>query len=505
MPDLIYEDRTLFRSISIWQEGDCLIFSRKNIAGEKRTEINILDITRIEARKELTSYTLMIYRDNSSFLPVDNLTGKAIEELQKNLGSLIRVTEAREKISVTIDEIRNEAEKVITNLAENFDARIIVSFLVSSAVKLDCSDIHITPARKKVRIQFRKDGLLTDVGCIPVDIYPKILAALKNMAKLASYKRSVPQDGSFRLEDNKLDVDIRCATMPTLYGEKVVLRILNTKKTPLFLEDLGFDHATLKKYQLLISQPQGCIVLTGPAGSGKTTTIFASLISFFNAYQGTINIATIEDPVEYVIEEFQQTQIKEEAGMTFAAGLKSLLRLDPDIIMAGEIRDGETAQAAVRAALTGHLLFTTLHARNTLGVYPRLIEMGITPQLAASAITAVLYQRLIRKLCPKCKKESQPPEELLKEINQRKLSFEKYYSHTGCPVCGGTGYSGRTGIFELLAVDENFREMLIRGAPLGELTQYQVATGMKFLRDDAMQKILSGITDFDEIQRVCPI
>jgi len=504
MNSLIYDNRSFLKSARIESDGKNLVFTRRNISGENRVEVQIARIKKIDAEKNILSYTLKIEQENGKPVLFGGLDQSAVEELKKHLGSLVEIKTAIKQQSITLKQARNEASRLMDSLAGDFDARPVISYLINQGVQLDSSDIHITPRKGYAVIQYRIDGLLREAARMNSDFYTRLLSAIKNRAKLPSYKKSTPQDGSFHFDEDNIDMDVRCATIPTIFGEKVVLRILNTEKTPLFLDDLGISGDVLESYKKLICEPQGCIILTGPAGSGKTTTIFASLIHIYNNYEGTVNIATIEDPAEYSIEEFQQTQINPAMGLTFAAGLKALLRLDPDIMMVGEIRDPETAQTAVRTALTGHLIFTTLHARDSLGVFPRIIEMGIKPGTAASSITAVLYQRLVRKLCPQCRVESDPPPELLKSLSRYGKSIDKYYTSTGCPACSETRYSGRTGVFELLNIDENIRNMIMEGKSYGELFDYCRERGMNFLWEDALEKVRHGITDFDEIVRVCP-
>jgi type II secretory ATPase GspE/PulE/Tfp pilus assembly ATPase PilB-like protein len=416
----------------------------------------------------------------------------------------VEIKAAGEKSRATIEQVRKGAIAILESISGDFDPRHIITYIIAQAVRLDSSDVHITPKKESALIQFRIDGLLQEIARLDNENYSRLLAAVKNRAKLPSYKKSVPQDGSFHFDDEGFNLDVRCATIPTLHGEKLVLRMLNTAKTPLFLDDLGFSPELLAAYKKAITEPQGCIVLTGPAGSGKTTTIFASLIHLYNSFSGTINIATIEDPVEYILDEFQQTQVQPVTGLTFAAGLKSLLRLDPDIILVGEIRDPETAQTAVRTALTGHLIFTTLHARDTFGVFPRLIEMEMKPGLVSSSVTAALYQRLVRRLCDHCKVETEAPAELQREAASRGYKIDRYYSASGCPQCSGAGYSGRSGVFELLVPDDAVRDMIMSGASQQKMYEYCNEKGMKFLRDDAIRRVSEGITDYEEIQRVCP-
>ena len=504
MPSLIYENRSFLNNSKIESDGENLVFTRKNISGETLKEVKLSHIKKIRAEKDMVSYSLVIEKENGEQVTFGGLDKKAVEVLKRNLGSMVEIKAAKSLDNITLEEAKQGAKKILGNLSGDFDARHLLSYFINMGVQLDCSDIHITPRKEMTSVQFRMDGLLQEIAQFSNEIHARFLATLKNRAKLPSYKKSTPQDGSFHFDEGSLNIDVRCATIPTMFGEKVVLRILNTSKTPLFLEDLGLFSLNLSAYEKLITQPQGCVILTGPAGSGKTTTIFASLIHLYNVYEGTVNIATIEDPAEYIVPQFQQTQVNPAIGLTFDAGLKALLRLDPDIMMVGEIRDPETAVTAVRTSLTGHLIFTTLHARDSIGVFPRMVEMGIKPGMVSSSVTAVLYQRLLRKLCPHCKYETEPPHELLKTLTRHKEKIHHYYTARGCEKCSGTRYMGRTGVFELLTVDEEIRDMITRGAQHGEIYDYCEKQGMKFMWDNALLKIKTGVTDYDEVLRVCP-
>ncbi len=500
MSTLIYENRNFLNMERIEKDGKNLILIRKNVSGEKKTEINMSHITKISASRKIFSYCLEIESNDGSSVKFGGLDEKAVENLRLSLGSLVEIHSASSGKIITLEYARKESKKILQHLGEDFDGRSVISYLITQAVKLDSSDIHITPGKESALVQYRIDGLLQELSSIKSEDFERILATLKNRAGLPSYKKSVPLDGSFHFDENSLNLDVRCATIPTLFGEKAVMRILNTDKNPLLLEELGFSQEMLEDYKKLIINPQGCIVLTGPAGSGKSTTIFASLIHNYNVQGGKVNIATLEDPVEYIIEEFQQTRINPAAGMTFSEGLRSLLRLDPDIIMVGEIRDPETAHMAMRTALTGHLIFTTVHSRDSIGVFPRLIEMDIKSGLVSSAITAVLYQRLVRKLCPHCKIEIKPDKDTVKNMKYD----GNFYSSAGCIHCSGTKYSGRTAIFELLTVDEIICDMITKNVPYRKIHDYCREKNMKFLRENAMEKVYNGITDMDEILRVCP-
>lgn len=500
----IYENDSLIQKIKIETDGEHLIFHRRNISGGSKVQIKLSDIEKISANKNLFSYSLKIEGRFDSPVILGGMDHSAVKELKAGLGSLVEIKAAGENKTITLQEAREGAKKILGGISGDFDVRHIISYLITQSIQLDSSDIHFTPGKNRVKVHYRIDGLLQESASMEINVYERLLAALKNRAKLPSYKKSTPQDGSFRFEEGDLNLDVRLASIPAMFGEKVVLRILNTAKTPLFLSDLGFSPQILSQYKEMLTEPQGCIILTGPAGSGKTTTIFASLIDLYNAYEGTISIASIEDPVEYLIEEFQQTQVNSGVNLTFPVGLKSLLRLDPDIILVGEIRDPETAQTAVRTALTGHLIFTTVHSRDSLGVFPRLVEMGIKPGMASAAVSGVLYQRLIRKLCSRCKKEAEPPSLLIKEMKNRNKQDFAYFTSKGCSACAGTGYSGRTGVFELLQMNKTLRDMMAEEKSQGELSAYCHDRGMKFLRDDALDKIAAGVTDYNEAMRVCP-
>lgn len=505
MSETIYSQQTLLRSITIEREGNILNIVRENISGIEQTRIILSMVDKIELKKEFMSYTLTFFRKGGMEpVRVDRMTLESAEALRKSLESEIEIEVVRRKSDVTIEDARKDGKKIISQLEEDFDTNVFLSFLLNYGVKLNASDIHITPGKNVNRIQFRIDGLLTDVVTLSQDIYVRTLVGLKNFAKLATQKVALPQVGMFNFREEDLQAMVRCSTVPTMFGEKVDLRILNTGAPPLFLEDLGFSQQALTLYKSLIHQPHGCIILSGPSGSGKSTTIYASLISLYNTYERSLNIATIEDPVDYVIEDFQQTQLKKGTELTYDRVLKSLMNLNPDVILVGEIRDHKTADAVVRASLSGKLIFTTILARNSIGVFSTLLEMGGDPQMVTSAVTGVLYQDLVRKLCPNCKVESNPPAEMLQEMEQKGIEMEKYYTSKGCSQCDMRGYRGQTGVFELLPVDDDFREMITRGSSQRELIEFQEERGMKFLWEDALEKVARGITDYREVKRVCP-
>jgi general secretion pathway protein E len=375
----------------------------------------------------------------------------------------------------------------------SFDARPAVEWLVQHACEHAASDVHMRPTAQHVEVLWRRDGVLSHAFDLPTETYERLLVGLKNMGRLASYKHSIPQDGRMRLDD----LEVRIATTPTHHGEKAVLRLLRPPSRSLELADLGFPAATLERLHRLIEQPQGLVLATGPAGSGKTTTLFAALRHLYGrhreqmrpAQDATLNVVTLEDPIECVVPEFTQTQIQDAAGMTFASGLRSLLRQDPDVILVGEIRDGETAEAAVQCSLTGHLVFSTVHARDSVGVIPRLREMGVAPYLLAASLCGVIYQRLLRRLCEKCRRDT----------GEASAPFEA----AGCTTCGGTGYRGRFPAAEVLLADATLRQLILDAAPLGALRQCGFADSPD-LWASAHAAIANGLTSLDEARRCCP-
>jgi type II secretory ATPase GspE/PulE/Tfp pilus assembly ATPase PilB-like protein len=318
------------------------------------------------------------------------------------------------------------------------------------------------------------------------------------MAEMDIAQSRLPQDGRIQTKALDRDIDLRVATFPTIYGEHVSIRILDKTQGLIKLEELGFQVDTLKKFKELIYKPYGIILVTGPTGSGKTTTLYATLNTINDLEK---NIITLEDPVEYTIPRIHQSQVNIRAGLTFATGLRSIVRLDPDIIMIGEIRDKETADIAIHSSLTGHLVFSTLHTNDAPSAVTRLIDIGVEPYLVASSLAGVLAQRLVRRLCPKCKKEYKPSKEELESINEpRTTNHEpRFYKPTGCKDCRNTGYKGRTGIFELLIPDNGIKELIIKKAPTHQLKDTACQAGMKILRQDGFEKVSQGITSLSEV------
>jgi len=379
----------------------------------------------------------------------------------------------------------------------------LVNILIVQGVKDRASDIHIEPNDRGLLIRFRIDGMLHDNRILPNKIKAAIISRVKILAKMDIAERRLPQDGRFQVKFGSREVDLRVSTIPTVFGEKVVLRILDKSKGLIKLKNLGFLAEQLDQFKSIILKSYGIILLTGPTGSGKTTTLYAAL-NKVNSNEK--NIITVEDPVEYKLNRVNQIQILPKIDLTFANALRSILRQDPDVIMIGEIRDTETAQIAVHAALTGHLVFSTLHTNDAASALTRLIDMGIEPFLISSSVIGVIAQRLVRVICEKCKEEYVPSEDILYGLkikdrlnNDSKI---KLYRGKGCSFCKNTGYYGRTSIYELIVLDEEIKSLIVTKASSNVINELALKNGMKTLKDSGMEKALQGITTIEEVLRV---
>lgn len=397
----------------------------------------------------------------------------------------------------------DEEEISVDKLKEMVDEAPIVKLvnqIIFHAISDKASDIHIEPWPKEVVVRYRMDGILHEIMRIPKHLLAPMVSRIKIMSALDIAERRKPQDGKIHLKYEGRDFDLRVSTIPTVNGEKVVMRILDKSSVMLGLDRLGFMPDIREKLEWLIAKPYGMILVTGPTGSGKSTTLYACLNKL---NQGNVNISTVEDPVEYQIQGINQVQVNPKAGVTFASALRAFLRQDPDIIMVGEIRDHETAQIAVEAALTGHLVLSTLHTNDAPSAATRLIEMGIEPFLVSSAVVGVLAQRLARTICSACKEPYVPPKEALKDIGLAYTEEEiVFYKGRGCEVCKGSGYKGRTGIHELLIISDRAREVILRRGSANEIKRAVLEEGFKTLQDDAIRKVLEGIITVEEALRV---
>jgi type II secretory ATPase GspE/PulE/Tfp pilus assembly ATPase PilB-like protein len=399
------------------------------------------------------------------------------------------------------------AETAELKLAKATDQIGRIKAILASALQCRASDIHLEPTDKGLRIRFRIDGILRDIKTLPLDISRKVIVALKVMAEMDIADSRRPQDGrigeQYTAEDNiAKDLDLRVSTLPCVNGEKIVIRLLPQENPFTNIADLGFTEKARHTYQNWLSQPQGMIIFTGPTGSGKTSTLYTSLQAIATE---NVNVTTVEDPVEYVLSNITQTQVNELAGMTFASGLRAILRQDPDIIMVGEIRDAETAETAIRAALTGHLVLTTMHTNDAPSAIPRIKDMGLDPSLVSDALLGVVAQRLVRRVCPHCSSAYVPSDRELEAIGlvRGDVHHHNFRKGKGCPKCFDTGYLGREAIIELLEVDDAIRQIIYEGS-MTQLMRYLHSNDFQSFRQAAIAKVMSGITTIAEVLRVLP-
>lgn len=381
----------------------------------------------------------------------------------------------------------------------------LVNQIINNAIKSGASDVHIEALEKNLRVRFRIDGVLQEVMQNPIKIFPSVVSRVKVLGGMDIAEKRVPQDGraTVRYEDKTLDV--RIATMPTVYGEKIVMRLLERNKGNVSIKDINFSKRQFPRFDKAIHMPYGFVLVTGPTGSGKSTTLYATLAEISTLEK---NVITLEDPVERRMAGINQVQMNNRAGMTFAAALRSVLRSDPDIVMVGEIRDGETAKIAVEAALTGHMVLSTLHTNDAAGAVTRLEEMGVEPFLTASSLVGVLAQRLVRKLCPKCKEEyTLTREEMLKilpdfPVEEYPQEVYKVYKPKGCLTCNNTGYKGREAVFEFLTVTEEMKKLILDRANGAQIKKLAMEQGMFTLKNEGIYKVMEGKTSIEELLRV---
>jgi len=418
--------------------------------------------------------------------------------------------DAADQVMQDIDEedpesILSEIEETADLLDDTSDAPVIklVNLVLSQAVRDNASDIHIESYRDRVKIRKRVDGILYDMYSPPKHVQSKLISRVKIMAKMDIAEKRLPQDGRIEIRIADKNIDLRVSTLPTAFGERVVMRLLDKSSALLSLEVLGMGRNDLDRFEQLIKAPYGIILVTGPTGSGKTTTLYSAL-SILN--QPGVNIITVEDPIEYQITGISQMQVNNKIGLTFANGLRTIVRQDPDIILVGEIRDMETAEIAIQSALTGHLVFSTLHTNDSASAVTRLIDMGVEPFLVSSSVNAILAQRLVRKICPHCRESYQPDTEYLSRVG---LSLDKFGDHLlyrgqGCPECLGTGYKGRLGLYELMILNDDLKSMILTTSDSGQIKKYALGhdSGMHTLRQDGLDKVLEGLTTLEEVFRV---
>ncbi|HET6516070.1 MAG TPA: type IV-A pilus assembly ATPase PilB [Thermodesulfovibrionales bacterium] len=419
-------------------------------------------------------------------------------------GPTIDVEEFDKVVGTALDGIETVEDKDDAEVVKEVEAPIVklVNGIFVNGIKAGASDIHIEPYEAALRVRYRVDGVMYTVMSLPTKIKAALTSRIKIMSRLDIAERRLPQDGRIKLKlGKKREIDFRVSTLPTLFGEKTVLRLLDKSNLQVDLTRLGFEKLQLEHFMEAIEKPYGMVLVTGPTGSGKTTTLYSAL-NHLN--KPDTNIMTAEDPVEYNFMGINQVQVKEEIGLTFASALRSFLRQDPDIIMVGEIRDFETAEIAVKAALTGHLVLSTLHTNDAPSTISRLLNMGIEPFLVSSSVILILAQRLARKICQQCKVEEKVPVPALIKIGfpEEKAKTIKCYTGKGCPACNNSGYKGRIALYEVMPIKDEIRELILEGASAGEIKRTAIRLGAKTLRMSGMTKVEEGITSIEEVLRV---
>lgn len=447
---------------------------------------------------------------------------KVLEEFKsKAIGD--EISAALEEISQTTLKIEETHQDLTDETIRDAPVARIVSMILETAVKTGASDVHMEPGEEKSRLRYRVDGILEEKRTFPKEMHDSIVARVKILANMKIDEKRIPQDGRFKIQVGDKYTDLRVSSLPTIYGEKVVIRLLQEQGVIFNYKDLGLRGLSLKRFEEATFKPTGMILVTGPTGSGKTVTLSAAL-SKLNTQR--VNIVTIEDPVEIRVNGVNQVQVNPQAGLTFATGLRSFLRQDPNIILVGEIRDGETAELAIHAALTGHLVLSTLHTNSAGGAIPRMLDMGVEDFLLSSTLNAILAQRLVRRICPDCKTEFEPPKEIqnkirevLKEVQDNKVLMSKdpdvaksmkilgqsklmLHKGQGCDTCNQTGYKGRIGIFELLNMTERIAALTVENSPADVLERAGIEEGMITLMQDGYLRALEGVTTLEEVMRV---
>ena len=461
--------------------------------------LNVLMIDDLKALTGCNIQTIVATPSEIEQVVGDYYSTKASMNLDKLIAQSEKETETA--VEVVTDEQSVDLDQLIRE-AEEAPIIRIANLILSRAIRERASDIHLEPLEKKVAIRYRIDGTLYPIITLPKRVQDAVVSRIKILSEMDIAEHRLPQDGRFRVRAHNRDVDFRVSTIPTRFGEKVVLRLLDKAQlTGLTIDKLGLEENVLEKYQKAIRQPYGMIVLTGPTSCGKSTSLYAAIRAINSPDK---NILTIEDPVEYEAEGINQVQIYEKIGLTFAQALRSFLRQDPDIIMLGEMRDLETADIGIKAALTGHLLFTTLHTNDAAGAIVRLVNMGVEPFLISGTLTFVGAQRLMRKVCKNCAHSYHPSKRLLKEleIEDQVDNNLVLYKAKGCRICNNTGYRGRMAVMEALEIDDDIKELILRKVPELKIKKTAISNGMIPLRKNALTKVIRGDTTPEELARV---
>jgi type II secretion system protein E len=454
-----------------------------------------LNLERLDQLREILNYKIKLVVASET----------QIEEALKKyyVGSLDSVATVLEDLEDSdLSQYRNETLNDLSMDSENLanEAPIIrlVNTMINGAVQAGASDIHLEPFEGEIKIRYRVDGVLQETPPPPKNLYSAVVSRIKLMAGMDITERRIPQDGRIKVKINNRDMDLRVAVAPTLFGEAIVMRVLNRDSIMLGLEQLGFGSANMEVFTRMIAKPHGMILVTGPTGSGKTTTLYAALQRL---NESTRKIITVEDPVEYQLKGVNQMQVNAKLNFTFAQGLRTIVRLDPDVILVGEIRDKETAEVAIQAALTGHLVFATLHTNDAASAFTRLVDMGIEEFLVASTVHAVLAQRLIRRICPECRQPYQPSPAELELVNEHHVKVD-FVRGVGCEACNNVGYRKQQGIYELLATNDEIERLIMERSSSGKIREAAIRNGMTTLREDGLQKVSAGVTTLSEIIRV---
>ncbi|MCE9528009.1 MAG: Flp pilus assembly complex ATPase component TadA [Planctomycetales bacterium] len=451
------------------------LFLIDEVRGLTRLEVQIVSTTAKDVRRMITTLP-----DSKTFV-IDDI----IDDNQQGDVTLI---EAVEDISDSGADISGHSPVIR-----------LVNYMIYNAVREGASDIHIEPAERCTRVRNRIDGKLYKSLEVPLHLVGAITSRIKIMAGLDISERRLPQDGRVHVMLDGRKVDLRVSTFPGNRGEKTVIRVLDTRSVSLNLRDLGFAEDVLTQFQACIQAPNGIVLVTGPTGSGKSTTLYAALNEIASMEN---NVCTVEDPIEYHLPLINQFQVQEKVGLTFSKALRTLLRQDPDIIMVGEVRDDETARTAIQAALTGHLVFSTLHTNDAASAITRLVNMGVEPYLIGAALNMILAQRLVRKVCSKCRETYDPPRQLRKTLERMGFALDKFQKGVGCRKCRNTGYSGRVGIHEIMVLNDELRDAIVASATVAELRRLGTAGGMITLRQDGFCKVREGLTTVDEILQI---
>lgn len=434
-------------------------------------------------------------------VPADILSA-ITEQYSQNLS--IEVTSALKEVGAVSSQAEKKSELDNTEVIREAPVTNIVTQFLEYAAKSRASDIHIEPEENQTRVRYRIDGILHEKVILPKKVHDAVLSRVKIMSGLKIDERRLPQDGRFTFAYNNKEIDLRVSTLPTVFGEKCVLRLLPKSEKAPTMQELGMKGSGYKNLETQLLRPHGIILICGPTGSGKTTTLYSILSKLSNT---KVNILTVEDPVEYQIPGANQVQVNPAIGLTFASALRSFLRQDPNIILVGEIRDTETAELAIQAALTGHQVFSTLHTNSASGALPRLLDMGMEPFLLASAINAVIGQRILRKLCTFCRYSYTPPPEVMDEVktmlgNLMPHGKTQFFQGKGCNECGHLGYQGRMGIYEVLTVSDKIMRLILERASTAAIEKQSIEEGMITLKQDGILKVLEGVTTLEEVLRV---